>query len=78
MECSDAMRQKLFMMYQMFILIKKKIIFSLDNILENDEKNGQNLGTALEQALKEAVDDKTFQKVKRMSYSSNAADEVSA
>lgn len=36
----------------------------------------KNLETALEQALKEAVDDKTFRKVKRMSYSSNAADEV--
>lgn len=49
----------------------------MDNILENDEKNGENLGTALEQALKEAVDDETFRKVKRMSYSSNAAEEVS-
>lgn len=50
---------------------------SLDNILENDTENGENLGTALQQALKEAVDDETFRKVKRMSYSSNAADEVS-
>lgn len=49
----------------------------MDNILENDEKNGENLGTALEQALKEATDDETFRKVKRMSYSSNAAEEVS-
>lgn len=31
---------------------------------------------ALEQALKEAEDDATFKKVKRMSYSSNAAGEV--
>lgn len=28
-------------------------------------------------ALKEAVDDETFRKVKRMSYSNNAAEEVS-
>lgn len=56
---------------------EKKTNFRLDNILENDEKNGENLGTALEQALKEAVDDETFRKVKRMSYSSNAAEEVS-
>lgn len=49
----------------------------MDNILENDTENGKNLGTALQQALKEAVDDETFRKVKRMSYSSNAADEVS-
>lgn len=49
----------------------------LDNILENDEKNGEHLGTALEQALKEATDDETFQKVKRMSYSSSAAEGVS-
>lgn len=49
----------------------------MDNILESDTENGKNLGTALQQALKEAVDDETFRKVKRMSYSSNAADEVS-
>lgn len=35
------------------------------------------MGIALEQALKEAVDDETFRKVKRMSYSGNAAEEVS-
>ncbi|XP_058450007.1 uncharacterized protein LOC131429711 [Malaya genurostris] len=40
--------------------------------LENDPK-ARDLGTALEQALKEAVDDDTYRKVKRMSYSSNAA-----
>lgn len=51
--------------------------FRLDNIFENDERNGENLGTALEQALKEATDDETFRKVKRMSYSSSAAEEVS-
>lgn len=45
----------------------------LDNILENDPANS----TALEQAIKEATDDATFQKVKRMSYSGNAAGEVS-
>lgn len=49
----------------------------MDNILENDAKNGQNIGTALEQAIKEAVDDETFRKVKRMSYSGNTATEVS-
>lgn len=47
--------------------------FRLDNILENDPANS----TALEQAIKEATDDATFQKVKRMSYSGNAAGEVS-
>lgn len=41
----------------------------------NDPKN-KNLESALEMALKEAVDDETFRKVKRMSYSNNAADEV--
>lgn len=45
----------------------------LDNILENDPAQS----TALEQAIKEATDDATFQKVKRMSYSGNAAGEVS-
>lgn len=41
----------------------------------NDPK-GKSLESALGQALKEAVDDETFQKVKRMSYSGNAAGEV--
>ncbi|XP_053677770.1 uncharacterized protein LOC128727848 [Anopheles nili] len=44
--------------------------------LENDPK-ARNLENALEQALKEAVDDDTYRKVKRMSYSSNAAGEIS-
>lgn len=48
-------------------------LFRLDNILENDPANS----TALEQAIKEATNDATFQKVKRMSYSGNAAGEVS-
>ncbi|XP_055634798.1 uncharacterized protein LOC129774822 [Toxorhynchites rutilus septentrionalis] len=43
--------------------------------LENDPKS-RNLETALEQALKEAVDDDTYRTVKRMSYSSNAASEI--
>ncbi|KFB49214.1 AGAP009795-PA-like protein [Anopheles sinensis] len=43
--------------------------------LENDPK-ARNLENALEQALKEAVDDDTYRKVKRMSYSSNAASEI--
>lgn len=51
--------------------------FRLDNIFENDKKNGENLGTALEQAIKEATDDETFRKVKRMSYSGSGAEEVS-
>ncbi|XP_037038061.1 uncharacterized protein LOC119075657 [Bradysia coprophila] len=41
----------------------------------NDPKN-KNLESALEMALKEAVDDETFRKVKRMSYSNNAAEEI--
>lgn len=41
----------------------------------NDPKN-KNLESALEMALKEAVDDETFRKIKRMSYSNNAAEEV--
>lgn len=52
-------------------------IFRLDNILENDPANS----TALEQAIREATDDVTFQRVKRMSYSGGAANpatEVSA
>lgn len=39
-------------------------------------RHNNQLDTALEQALKEAEDDVTFRKVKRMSYSSNAAGEV--
>lgn len=49
----------------------------MDNILENDPANS----TALEQAIREATDDVTFQRVKRMSYSGGAANpatEVSA
>ncbi|XP_053958105.1 uncharacterized protein LOC128863155 [Anastrepha ludens] len=38
-----------------------------------DEPRTRELDTVLEQALKEAEDDATFKKVKRMSYSSNAA-----
>lgn len=46
----------------------------MDNILENDGQNA----AALEQAIKEAVDDETFRKVtKRMSYSGGTAEEVS-
>lgn len=37
----------------------------------------KNLGGTLERALREALDDDTFRKVKRMSYSSNAAKGVS-
>ncbi|GAB0094505.1 uncharacterized protein DMENIID0001_098120 [Sergentomyia squamirostris] len=43
---------------------------------EMAEPANKKLGTVLEKALKEAVDDDTFRKVKRMSYSSNAADEL--
>ncbi|XP_055682541.1 uncharacterized protein LOC129789614 [Lutzomyia longipalpis] len=43
---------------------------------EMAEPTNKKLGTVLERALKEAVDDDTFRKVKRMSYSSNAADEL--
>uniref|UniRef100_A0AAG5DDY5 Uncharacterized protein n=1 Tax=Anopheles atroparvus TaxID=41427 RepID=A0AAG5DDY5_ANOAO len=43
--------------------------------LDRDPK-ARNLENALEQALKEAVDDDTYRKVKRMSYSSNAAGEI--
>ncbi|XP_059618202.1 uncharacterized protein LOC132262798 isoform X2 [Phlebotomus argentipes] len=43
---------------------------------EMTEPTNKKLGTVLERALKEAVDDDTFRKVKRMSYSSNAADEL--
>lgn len=38
----------------------------------------KNLGGTLERALREALDDDTFRKVKRMSYSSNAAKGVSS
>lgn len=38
--------------------------------------NAKNIETTLEQALKEAVDNETYRKVKRMSYSGNAANEV--
>lgn len=53
--------------------VHRDLIFRLDNILETDPQNG----TALEQAIKEAVDDETFRKVKRMSYSGGSAGEVS-
>lgn len=36
----------------------------------------RNLEGSLEQALKEAVDDATLRKIKRVSYSANAATEV--
>lgn len=49
-------------------------MFRLDNILENDSTNS----TALEQAINEATDDATFQKVKRLSYLGGAAGDVSA
>ncbi|XP_037960440.1 uncharacterized protein LOC119689640 [Teleopsis dalmanni] len=41
-----------------------------------EEPRNNELNTVLEQALKEAEDDVTFKKVKRMSYSSNAAGEL--
>lgn len=40
------------------------------------EPKNKNLESALERAIQEATDDTTFRKVKRMSYSGNAADEV--
>ncbi|XP_062546543.1 uncharacterized protein LOC134212573 [Armigeres subalbatus] len=43
--------------------------------VENHPK-ARGLETALGQALKEAVDDDTYRKVKRMSYSGNAASEI--
>lgn len=42
-----------------------------------EEQRSPEMDSVLEQALKEAEDDVTFKKVKRMSYSSNAAGEVS-
>ena len=42
-----------------------------------EEHRSPEMDSVLEQALKEAEDDVTFKKVKRMSYSSNAAGEVS-
>lgn len=44
--------------------------------LSDPTKSNRNLETALEQAIKEATDDETFRKVKRMSYSGHAVDEV--
>lgn len=41
------------------------------------DAKGKSLESALGQALKEAVNDETYQMVKRMSYSGNAAGEVS-
>ncbi|XP_061402932.1 uncharacterized protein LOC133338841, partial [Musca vetustissima] len=41
-----------------------------------DEHRSPEMDSVLEQALKEAEDDVTFKKVKRMSYSSNAAGEL--
>lgn len=40
------------------------------------EPKSRELETAVEQALREAADDETFRKVKRMSYSSNAVGEL--
>lgn len=39
-------------------------------------ERSKNLESTLEQALKEAVDDATLRKIKRISYSANAATEV--
>ena len=41
-----------------------------------NEGVNKNLGAALDKAFREAADDETFRKVKRMSYSGNAAEEV--
>lgn len=50
--------------------------FSFGNNLLNDAKS-KNLETVLEEAIKEATNDETYRKVKRMSYSGNTTDEVS-
>ncbi|XP_055907745.1 uncharacterized protein LOC129942726 [Eupeodes corollae] len=50
-----------------------------DKLLHHDaiqEPRSKKLDTVLEQAIKEASDDVTFKKVKRMSYSNNAAGEL--
>lgn len=42
-----------------------------------NEAKSKNLETVLEEAIKEATNDETYRKVKRMSYSGHATDEVS-
>lgn len=51
--------------------------FRYENLIKNEARN-KHLESALQQALKEAADDQTFRKVKRLSYSANDTDEVSA
>lgn len=51
--------------------------FSYENLIKDEARN-KHLESALQQALKEAADDQTFRKVKRLSYSANDTDEVSA
>lgn len=58
-------------------ILLKMIQFLLSSFRHPDLYNiSENNETALEQALKEASNDETFRKVKRMSYSCNAADDV--
>lgn len=51
-------------------------IFRINDLIKDDTK-GKKLESVLEQALKEAAEDETFRKVKRMSYSGGATDDVS-
>lgn len=51
--------------------------FSYENLIKDEARN-KHLESALQQALKEATDDQTFRKVKRLSYSANDTGEVSA
>lgn len=51
--------------------------FRYENLIKDEARN-KHLESALQQALKEAADDQTFRKVKRLSYSANDTDEVSA
>lgn len=51
--------------------------FSYESLIKDEARN-KHLESALQQALQEAADDKTFRKVKRLSYSANDTDDVSA
>lgn len=56
-----------------------KLIFNFFTNSRYDDllPKNRNLESSLEQALKEAVDDATLRKIKRISYSANAATELS-
>lgn len=61
-----------------FIIASFKFILSINFCCRYQDllPSSRNLESTLEQALKQAAEDETFKKIKRISYSANAASEV--